>query len=53
MSVIINTTKKANPKAALLAFIFAVIVFIFSWHSDDAYHSYVMARNLVWGNGLV
>ncbi|MCR5593597.1 MAG: hypothetical protein K6F79_07615 [Saccharofermentans sp.] len=53
MKELISKAKTKESHAALLAFVFAVIVFLFSWHSDDAYHSYVMARNLVWGNGLV
>lgn len=30
----------------------AVYVF-FAWHSDDAYHAYIMAKNLLEGNGFV
>ncbi len=33
--------------------IFAVAVFLYGWNSDDAYHSYVMAKHLVEGKGLV
>ena len=36
---------------ALLLFLAAV--FFYSWNSDDAYHSYIMARHLVEGKGLV
>lgn len=33
--------------------IFTFIVILLSWQSDDAYHAYIMARNLVEGNGFV
>ena len=36
---------------ALLLFLAAV--FFYGWNSDDAYHSYIMARHLVEGKGLV
>lgn len=36
---------------ALLLFLAAVV--LYSWNSDDAYHSYVMARHLAEGKGLV
>lgn len=29
------------------------MLFLLSWQSDDSYHGYVMARNLVEGNGFV
>lgn len=33
--------------------LFAAAVVLYSWNSDDAYHSYVMAKHLVEGKGLV
>lgn len=33
--------------------IFIVIITLLAWQSDDAYHAYIMARNLVEGNGFV
>lgn len=36
---------------SLLVFIF--IITLLAWQSDDAYHAYVMAKNLVLGNGFV
>ena len=33
--------------------LFLAAVFFYSWNSDDAYHSYIMARHLVEGKGLV
>ncbi|MBO4902813.1 MAG: hypothetical protein J5518_08470 [Lachnospiraceae bacterium] len=36
---------------ALLLFI--CVITALSWQSDDAYHAYVMAKNLVLGNGFV
>ena len=37
---------------------FAILIFIFvitflAWQSDDSYHAYIMAKNLVDGNGFV
>ena len=36
---------------SLLAFLLAVV--LYSWNSDDAYHSYIMAKHLADGKGLV
>ncbi len=33
--------------------IFIVIVTMLAWQSDDSYHAYIMAKNLVDGNGFV
>lgn len=33
--------------------VFTVITIVTSWNSDDAYHAFIMAKNLVEGNGLV
>ena len=33
--------------------IFIFIITLLAWQSDDAYHAYVMAKNLVLGNGFV
>ena len=33
--------------------IFIVLITALAWQSDDAYHAYIMARNLVEGNGFV
>lgn len=37
----------------LLVLLFALVTLIISWNSDDAYHAYIMAKNLVDGNGFV
>ena len=37
--------------ATLIVFTLAVV--LLSWQSDDAYHGYVMARRLAWGQGFV
>ena len=37
--------------ATLALFLIAVV--LYSWNSDDAYHSYIMAKHLVEGKGLV
>ena len=36
-----------------LTLLFTFIVFWQSWTTDDAYHSYIMARHLAEGKGLV
>lgn len=37
-----------------IGFIICIAVYVFfAWHSDDAYHAYIMAKNLVEGNGFV
>ncbi len=46
-----NTT--SAKYSLILSLIFALFVFLDSWTCDDAYHAYVMAYNLVEGNGLV
>lgn len=33
--------------------IFILVITALAWQSDDAYHAYVMAKNLVLGNGFV
>ena len=33
--------------------IFIAIITLLAWQSDDAYHAYIMAKNLVEGNGFV
>lgn len=32
---------------------FIAVITVLAWQSDDAYHAYVMAKNLVLGNGFV
>lgn len=49
--------EKLNEKKKIVIFIMlifsAVVLYISSWNSDDAYHSYVMARHMAEGKGLV
>lgn len=33
--------------------VFIMLITLLAWQSDDAYHAYIMARNLVEGNGFV
>ena len=33
--------------------IFVIVTVVLAWQSDDAYHAYIMAKNLVEGNGFV
>ncbi len=42
-----------NRYKVAAAGLFALLITVFAWQSDDAYHAYVMAKNLVLGNGFV
>lgn len=33
--------------------LFVILISVLAWQSDDAYHAYIMAKNLVYGNGFV
>ena len=44
--------KKINYKY-LFIFVFAITIFLCSWNSDDAFHGFVMVKNLLNGNGFV
>ena len=45
--------KQNNRDCLMATIVFAAIVFYQSWVCDDAYHAFIMARNLVEGNGFV
>lgn len=45
-----NMNQKCQWRGILIVTLFLIA---FSWQSDDAYHAYAMARNLVEGNGFV
>lgn len=45
--------EKVNVYKYLTLIIFILIITALAWQSDDAYHAYVMAKNLVDGNGFV
>ena len=54
MSIETNVPNRVDAWSRTLALsLFLVAVFFYSWNSDDAYHSYIMARHLVEGKGLV
>lgn len=56
MKNIIKTIQNSiieNKIKWLLVVVFALITLAISWSSDDAYHAYIMAKNLVDGNGFV
>ena len=56
MKIIINTIRNGiieNKIKWLIVVFFALITLAVSWSSDDAYHAYIMAKNLVDGNGFV
>lgn len=44
---------RINRYKFISAVIFAFIITALAWQSDDAYHAYIMAKNLVLGNGFV
>lgn len=46
------TNKNVCIKWILLV-LFVIVTIVTSWCSDDAYHAYIMAKNLVDGNGFV
>lgn len=44
---------RVNKYKCISTVIFVVMITGLAWQSDDAYHAYVMAKNLVLGNGFV
>lgn len=44
---------QVNKYKLVSTIIFVFIITLMAWQSDDAYHAYVMAKNLVLGNGFV
>lgn len=44
---------RVNKYKFISAAVFLIIITGLAWQSDDAYHAYIMARNLVLGNGFV
>ena len=46
-------TDRVNKYKFISAVIFILIITGLAWQSDDAYHAYIMAKNLVLGNGFV
>lgn len=42
-----------NKIRITVLFIFIAVTTLLAWQSDDAYHAYIMAKNLVEGNGFV
>lgn len=49
----IKTSFFDNSAKWIMVALFGAIVLFLSWNSDDAYHSYIMAKNLAEGNGFV
>lgn len=37
----------------VLIFLIFLVILVYAWNCDDAYHAFIMARNLVDGNGFV
>ena len=50
-----NFIQKISKEKCVLwtTILFVVVITLFAWQSDDAYHAYVMAKHLVEGNGFV
>ena len=46
-------SKDLNRCRFIALLIFIGIITVLAWQSDDAYHAYIMAKNLVDGNGFV
>ena len=44
---------RVNKYKFISAVIFLIIITALAWQSDDAYHAYIMAKNLVLGRGFV
>lgn len=44
---------RVNKYKFISVLVFIVIITGLAWQSDDAYHAYIMAKNLVLGNGFV
>lgn len=55
MQLIDRINIRFNKKVveAIMLFFFVVLITLLAWQSDDAYHAYVMAKNLVDGHGFV
>ncbi len=46
-------TSEINRYRLYTTLIFIGVITLLAWQSDDAYHAYIMAKNLVLGNGFV
>lgn len=46
-------SSEINRYRLITTVIFIGIITLLAWQSDDAYHAYIMAKNLVLGNGFV
>ena len=46
-------SSEINQYRLITTIIFIGIITLLAWQSDDAYHAYIMAKNLVLGNGFV
>ena len=42
-----------NKYRFITIILFLLVITLLAWQSDDAYHAYAMAKNLVDGNGFV
>lgn len=46
-------SEESNRNRFFALLIFIVVITLLAWQSDDSYHAYIMAKNLVDGNGFV
>jgi len=51
--VLLYMQDEVNRYRIITLIVFLGIITILAWQSDDAYHAYVMAKNLVLGDGFV
>ncbi|MCR5419935.1 MAG: hypothetical protein K6E98_02890 [Lachnospiraceae bacterium] len=51
--VALNKMSRTEKYKFITIVLFILIITVLAWQSDDAYHAYVMAKNLVAGNGFV
>lgn len=46
-------SEELNRYRFFAVLIFIAVIMLLAWQSDDSYHAYIMAKNLVEGNGFV
>ena len=46
-------SSEINRYRLITTIVFICVITLLAWQSDDAYHAYIMAKNLVLGNGFV
>ena len=46
-------SEESNRNIFYALLLFIIVITLLAWQSDDSYHAYIMAKNLVDGNGFV